>query len=61
MVIVILFSLIGLREAIIVSGVTRTNKYKGYQWSFDFDGDFDVDSNDISIIFIDGTSPAGRN
>jgi len=44
---------IGKSEAIIVSGVTRTNKYKGYQHTFDFDGDYTKDNNLISIIFMD--------
>jgi len=50
---------IDTRESIVVSGLTRTNKYKGYQWSFTFDGDFDKDSNDITVIHMDAL-PGGE-
>jgi len=50
---------IDARESIVVSGLTRTNKYKGYQWSFAYAGDFDKDSNDITVIHMDAL-PGGE-
>jgi len=50
---------IDARESIVVSGLTRTNKYKGYQWSFSFAGDYDIDSNDITVIHMDAL-PGGE-
>jgi poly(ADP-ribose) glycohydrolase len=50
---------IDTRESIVVSGLTRTNKYKGYQWSFSFAGDFDKDSNAITVIHMDAL-PGGE-
>jgi len=47
------------RESIIVSGLTRTNKYKGYQWTFSYNGDFDTDSNPITVIHMDAL-PGGE-
>jgi len=47
------------REAILVTGLTRTNKYKGYQWTFGYQGDFDKDTNDISILHMDAL-PGGE-
>jgi len=47
------------REALLVAGLTRTNKYKGYQWSFAYDGDYTNDSNPISILHMDAL-PGGE-
>jgi len=47
------------REAILVAGLTRTNKYKGYQWSFTYTGDYSNDSNLISILHMDAL-PGGE-
>jgi len=41
------------RDAVLVYGVTRCSNYKGYRTLFQYAGDFDEDSNDIGIIFID--------
>jgi len=51
---------IASREAILVTGLTRTNKYKGYQSRFSYDGDFVKDSNDISILHMDAL-PGGEH
>jgi poly(ADP-ribose) glycohydrolase len=51
---------IDTRESIVVSGLTRTNKYKGYQWSFSYAGDFDKDSNDITVVHMDAI-PGGEH
>jgi len=47
-------------ESIILSGVTRTNKYTGYQSNFKYDGDFTTDSDLITIIFMDAL-PGGEH
>jgi poly(ADP-ribose) glycohydrolase len=39
--------------------VTRTNKYVGYQHSFDFAGNYDVDNKPSAIIFMDAL-PGGE-
>uniref|UniRef100_A0A6B2L5T1 PARG catalytic Macro domain-containing protein n=1 Tax=Arcella intermedia TaxID=1963864 RepID=A0A6B2L5T1_9EUKA len=47
------------REAIAVSGLTRTNKYTGYQHRFAFEGDFTEDSNPITVLHMDAL-PGGE-
>jgi len=50
---------IDTREAILVAGLTRTNKYKGYQWSFVYTGDYTKDSKLISVVHMDAL-PGGE-
>uniref|UniRef100_A0A6C0C6K5 PARG catalytic Macro domain-containing protein n=1 Tax=viral metagenome TaxID=1070528 RepID=A0A6C0C6K5_9ZZZZ len=50
-----------MNEAVIVSGVTRTNNYTGYKQTFRYTGDFSKDDNDVTIIFIDATRGHDRS
>eukprot|EP01128_Nolandella_sp_AFSM9_P009774 TRINITY_DN640_c4_g1_i2.p1 TRINITY_DN640_c4_g1~~TRINITY_DN640_c4_g1_i2.p1 ORF type:complete len:517 (-),score=93.29 TRINITY_DN640_c4_g1_i2:76-1626(-) len=52
-VVPILVPPIEAEESIVVRGLTRVNKYKGYQTSFRYDGNFTSDKQLNSIIFMD--------